>query len=217
MPLPANDSNTRRGTLLGAILTALLVVPTLLGFAAADAGESRPPTAEEDAAGPIGTRILSEQDQADLIARAPLSNAPSSAQDALTRQGGNEVGIARITFISEDTGSLRVENGGSVSLAGGYSIRVTVDPYPPSTFKLNIQLEVLKDGEPVPDATIDTVWDMTVMPHGPFETRFDPAGNGVYSSSFDFFMFGPWFVDASMAAPGLDPTAFRLQIYVWPA
>lgn len=199
------------------MLAVLLVVPTVLGFAVAAAGESRPPTAEEDAAGPPGTRVLSEQDQSELVARVPLANAPTSAEDALTRQGGDALGIPRLTFVSDDTGSIRVENGGTVSLADGYSVRVRIDPYPPTTFALDVYLELFRDGQPLTGATVDTEWDMTLMSHGPFFTTLEPAAEGAFTSSFDFFMFGPWYVDATVTAPGIDPFEFRLSIYVWPA
>lgn len=91
MPSPANS--TRRTPLLVALLASLLVVPTVLGYAAANAGESRPPTAAEDASGPPRTGVLSEQDQSELVSRAPLANAPTSAEDALTRQGEEALGI----------------------------------------------------------------------------------------------------------------------------
>lgn len=217
MPLPARDSAARRNLILGTLLVALLVVPTVLGFAVADAGESRPPTAAEEAAGPLGTRVLSEQDQSELVSRAPLSNAPATAQDALTRQGGGELGIPRITIVTEDTGTLRVENGGTVALADGYAVTVTIDPYPPSAFKLQMRLDLSKDGEPITDATVDTVWDMAVMAHGPFTTRLDPAGQGEFDAAYDFFMFGPWYVDTTVTTPGAAPVEFRLSIYVWPA
>ena len=215
MPSPAND--TRRTPLLAVLLAALVLVPTVLGFAVAAAGESRPPTAEEDASGPPGTRVLSEQDQSELVSRAPLANAPTSAEDALTRQGGEALGIPRITFVSEDTGSLRVENGGTVALADGYSVGVTIDPYPPATFALDVDLELSRDGEPLTGAVVETEWDMTLMAHGPFYTTLDTAGDGAFTSSFDFFMFGPWYVDATVTAPGIEPFEFRLSIYVWPA
>jgi hypothetical protein len=217
MPSPTRESTPRRRTTLGAALGILLVVPTVLGFAVADAGESRPPTAAEDAAGPVGTRLLSEQDQADLVSNAPLANAPSSASDALTRQGEGALEIPRITFVSDDTGAIRVENGGTVALADGYAVKVTVDPFPPASFAIDVTLELSKDGEPLTDATVDTVWDMTVMAHGPFDTTFDPLGSGTFETSFDFFMFGPWYVDTTVTTPGAEPVDFRLSIYVWPA
>lgn len=217
MPLPDTVPASRRDLLLGALLAILLIVPTILGFAVAAAGESRPPTATEDvSAASNGTAVPGGTNQADLVSRAPLANAPGTAQDALTPQGETALGIPRITFVSDDTGAIRVENGGTVSLADGYQVTVTIDPYPPSTLRLDVDLEISRNGQPLNDATIATVWDMTLMTHGPFATTLEPIGDGAFTTSFDFFMFGPWYVDATVSAPGDEPVAFRLSIYVWP-
>lgn len=215
MPLPA-ETDTRRPAVLGAVLVLLLVVPTMLGFTVADAGESQPPTAEDEAAGPVGTRVLSEQDQQALVSDAPLANAPSSAEDALTRQGGNDLGFPRLQFLSDSTGEIRVENGGTVALPDGYAVTVHVDPFPPTSFDVDVMIEMTKDGQPITGATIDTVWDMTLMTHGPFTTPLATSGDGAYGTSYDFFMFGPWYVDTTVTTPGAEPVVFRLSIYVWP-
>lgn len=218
MPLPVTDPASRRNLMLALLLATLLVVPTVLGFAVAGAGESRPPSASDPPAGSTITRdAIPLVDQSELISEAPLANAPSSATDALTRQGEEALGIPRITFISDATGSIRVENGGAVALADGYAIAVTIDPYPPDSFDLAVRLEVLQNGIAVPGARIDTRWDMTLMTHGPFETVFPVAADGVFEHAFDFFMFGPWYVDTTVFVPEHDPLEFRLSIYVWPA
>lgn len=217
MPLPASDSRPRRPLFLGALLVVLLAVPSLLGLTVANTGQSQPPTAAEEEAGPVGTRVLSEQDQAALVSDAPLANAPSSAADALTRQGGSDLGFPRLQFLSDATGEIRVENGGTVALPDGYAVTVHVDPFPPSSFNVDVMIEVTKDGEPVSGATVDTLWDMTLMTHGPFTTTLDASGDNAYGTSYDFFMFGPWYVDTTVAAPGVEPVEFRLSIYVWPA
>jgi hypothetical protein len=218
MPLPAIDTASRRNLLLGGLLALLLVVPTALGFAVANAGESRPPTAAEEASATTTPRTgISDIDQSELISDAPLANAPSTAADALTRTGEEALGLARITFDSDATGRLRVDNGGTVPLAGGYEVKVAISPYPPDRFDLFVHIELLRDGVPVTDATIDTVWDMTLMGHGPFETRLTPIGGGAYETNYAFFMFGPWAVDATATMPGVDPLEFRLSFYIWPA
>ena len=218
MPLPSRESDVRRNAILGVVLAALLVVPTVLGFAVADAGESRPPTAEEEAAGPVASRTsVPVADQSEYVSRAPLSNAPDSAEEALTPRGGEVTDMPRLTFVSEDTGRMRVDNGGTVSLADGYELTVTLDPFPPEDFDVDVGLQLSRDGEPVTDTTIDTVWDMTIMAHGPFESRLDAGPDGTYSASYYFFMFGPWYVDTTVTPPGSDPFEFRLIVYVWPA
>jgi hypothetical protein len=219
MPLPDGDSATRRSLLRSALLVLLLVVPTLGGLAVARAGASRPPTPAEEAAAadPSARTTIAGVDQSELVSQAPLANAPGSAEDALTRQGDQELSIPRLTFVSDDTGSIRVENGGTVRLAGGYEVAVTIAPFPPASFDIDVMLELSRDGVPITDATVDTIWDMTLMTHGPFDTRLDSPTAGAYGTSFDFFMFGPWYVDTTVTQPGADPIDFRLSIYVWPA
>ncbi len=118
--------------------------------------------------------------------------------------------------MSDDTGAIRVENGGTVALADGYAVGVTVTPFPPTSFDIDVMLELTRDGAPIVGATVDTVWDMTLMTHGPFTTALGTAGDGAYGTSYDFFMFGPWYVDTTVTAPGAEPVEFRLSIYVWP-
>lgn len=213
------ESPTRRTTLLGVLLAVLLVVPVAAGLAVAQAGISTPPTPADDAAAATSTTTAgTSPDQGDAISDAPLANAPGSAQDALTPQGDDvDTGIPRLTFVRDDGESFRVQNGGTVGLAGGYEVTVTVDPFPPSTFAIDVELELARDGEPVTDATFDTVWDMTLMTHGPFDTRLDSPAPGTYATGYHFFMFGPWYVDTTVTVPGADPIEFRLSIYVWPA
>lgn len=104
-----------------------------------------------------------------------------------------------------------------MALAEGYSVGVTIDPYPPDKFALDVDLELFRNDEPLSGATVETEWDMTLMAHGPFFTTLEPSGDGAFATSFDFFMFGPWYVDATVTGPGIGPFEFRLSIYVWPA
>jgi hypothetical protein len=216
MPSPAPNLDPRRATRFGGIVVALLVVPTVLGLVVTAAGESRPPIADEEAFGPGGTRVLSEEEQEALGSEAPPSNAQTSAEDALTRPGGDDPGFPRLQFLSDATGEIRVDNGGTVALADGYGVTVSVDPFPPTSFDVDVTIGLTRDGEPVVGAAVDTVWDMTLMTHGPFTTALTESGDGAYGTSYDFFMFGPWYVDTTVTAPGTEPVTFRLSIYVWP-
>lgn len=124
---------------------------------------------------------------------------------------------ARIKYeLDGDTESLR--NGGVITLADDLQMEVSLSPYPPTFFDIDIDIRLTTtDGEIVDDATISTIWDMDVMPHGPFTTEFRDIGDGHYSASFDFSMFGAWGLDTHISHPTLDsPDDVSLVIYVWP-
>jgi hypothetical protein len=193
----------------------LVVISVVLGFQIAAAGVTAPPAAGEVASlpdpvipsdtGPAATVVVEDR---------PLGDAPSSAEDALTRVETDAGGLPRLTFITADGDSFIIDNGEPVSLGGGFEVTVALDPYPADRFDVTVDFALSRDGVPVSDATFDTTWDMTFMYHGPFETRHLPTGGG-YSADYEFFMFGPWRLDTVVTTPD-DRHEFAVSIYVWP-
>ena len=143
---------------------------------------------------------------------------PSAAAGFLTpAEGAALTGGARLHYEAGER-LVNLANGGVVPLSDDLALTVTVSPYPPTDFDVSVDLLVTTlDGQPVTDADISSVWDMTVMHHGPFETVFRPIGDGHYAASFDFFMFGPWKLTTRVVAPsrGTDDLVI-LSIYNWP-
>jgi len=217
MHLPKWEKGTVRTGSYGLALAFALTLPMLLGFAVASGGESRPPspdTTTTPRTNSVATSINTNSQE--VISQVPVGDAPSTAEEALTRRDDAVAGIPRIRYITPATGEVRLNNGDVISL--GYDVQMTIQlsPFPPDTFKEELEVTLTRNGEPITDAAIDTVWDMIVMGHGPFETRIPHISDGVYATSYDFFMFGPWQLDTEIQIPGTDPIEFSISIYVWP-
>jgi hypothetical protein len=141
----------------------------------------------------------------------------SSSGDFLQPGAATQAGPVRIKYEGPD-GIESVANGGLVPLGNDLQLGVSVSPYPPTSFDLDVDLYLTTtEGEPVIDAEVIAVWDMIVMYHGPFETRFTNLGNGHYAAPFEFFMFGPWELATHVTSPSHgSPETIALSIYVWP-
>lgn len=214
--LAAEKGRLRTGS-YGLLLLFALTLPTLLGFVVASAGESRPPSPDETTAAqnPSNDSGVSTGEQ-QVVSQVPSGDAPSTAEEALTRRQDSVAGIPRIRYITPVTGGVRLNNGDVIPLGNDVLMTIQVSPFPPDTFDVGIELALTRNGDPITDAAIDTVWDMIVMGHGPFETRIPHVSGGTYSNSYDFFMFGPWQLDTELQIPGIDPIEFSISIYVWP-
>jgi hypothetical protein len=219
MRLSIAEGSTSRAAFFGALFIALLVIPTTLGFAVASAGDSRPPDpAQVQILEPpsAGDATTSATDQQEVVSQVPIGDAPSTAQEALTRQDENVAGIPRLRYITPATGEVRIDNGDIVPLGNDVLMTVNVSPFPTDQFQVDIELIITHNDLPVTDAVIDTTWDMIVMGHGPFLSHIPHTSDGTYVVSYDFFMFGPWQIDTDLKIPGIDPIDFSLSIYVWP-
>jgi hypothetical protein len=213
MSLPGMERSMVRDVLYGVTLGLLLVVPTVLGFRIASAATTTPPEPDEVVEFSGSEEAATAAAAAQVLEDRPLGDAPSSTEDALTR-GSSDSGLPRLTFITEDD-SFAIDSGDTVSLGDGYSVRVSLDPFPPAQFDVAVEFAITRDGSPVTDATIDTVWDMTFMRHGPFDTRLAPADGGAYTADYEFFMFGPWQLDTVLTTPDARHE-FAVSVYVWP-
>ncbi len=153
---------------------------------------------------------------AETPARIDDAGSESSISSFLQPAAGQGGGQVRIRY---DTGSgpVSIQNHAVIPLADGLRAEIALDPYPPNTFDVSVDLFLTTaDGEPVTESEVNVTWDMAVMWHGPFETRLNENRDGHYSATFDMFMFGPWQLDARLVIPGHDPQPLSLLIYVWP-
>ena len=154
----------------------------------------------------------------DLAASGSSLDDLSSSGDFLERDPTAEkYDFERLTYELDEV-QIEMPNHGLVPLADDLALEVAVSPYPPTTFDLDVEL-ILRTaaGEPVTDAFISTVWDMSIMYHGPFHTDFVPGGDGSYTAFFDLFMVGPWELDLTIAVPGAgNPQQVTIRVYVWP-
>jgi len=217
MYLFGERGGTRRTVSYGLLGALALLVPTVLGFAVASASESRPPQPGE----PAATQTSSvdrgvDTTQLPVATQAPIGDAPSTAEEALTRQDEAVAGIPRLRYTTPATGEVRLNSGDVIPMGNDVVLTIEMTPFPPTTFDIEFDLLLSQNGVPITDAVIDTRWDMIVMGHGPFETRIPHITDGRYSASYDFFMFGPWQLDTELQIPGIDPIEFSISIYVWP-
>jgi hypothetical protein len=123
----------------------------------------------------------------------------------------------RLTY-ELDEEQIEIPNHGLVPLGDDLVLEVAVGPYPPTTFDLDVEL-ILRTaaGEPITDAVISTVWDMSIMYHGPFNTDFTSLGDGRYAAFFDLFMVGPWELNLTILVPEQgNPQQVTIRVYVWP-
>lgn len=154
----------------------------------------------------------------DLAASGSSLGDLSSSGDFLERDAAAELrGLDRLIYQIGDE-RVVIPNHGTIPLGDELLLEVEVSPYPPTSFDLDVRFFFSTvDGEPITDAEIGTIWDMTLMYHGPFETQFTNAGGGHYAAFFDLFMVGPWGLELDIAVPTYhDIKSVSLIIYVWP-
>lgn len=95
-----------------------------------------------------------------------------------------------------------LRNGDLVKLKGGLDAGVFVDPFPPSAARSLLDLHLLKEGQPVPDAEVNMVNDMVSMAHGAFKADGKSAGDGHYHFSLKYPMVGVWRQRITIRAAG---------------
>ena len=142
----------------------------------------------------------------------------SSSGEFLERDAAAQPrGLDRLTYQIGDE-RVVIPNHGIVPLSDDLILAVSVSPYPPTSFDLDVEVVLATaEGEPIADANITAIWDMTIMHHGPFEAEFTNSGDGRYAAFFDLFMVGPWGLDLDVSVPGYqNPDQVSVIIYVWP-
>jgi hypothetical protein len=153
-----------------------------------------------------------------VVAEQPVDAGRSSIGDYLIQDAAvAKAEPSRIKYLTPDR-EVPINNGGTVALSEELNLTVSVRPYPPTTFNIDVDL-LLTDasGAPVDGATVTSEWDMVFMWHGPFDAEFQPLGDGRYTAAFHFFMVGPWKLVTRVTAPGYqEPDPLSLFIYIWP-
>jgi hypothetical protein len=153
-----------------------------------------------------------------IMAEQPALDGRSSVDDYLTQTAAvTKAEPSRIKYLTPDR-EVPIDNGGTVALSEDLNLTVSVRPYPPTTFNIDVDLLITDaSGDPVDGATVTSEWDMVFMWHGPFDAEFQPVGDGRYTAPFHFFMVGPWELVIHVTAPGYqEPDPLSLFIYIWP-
>lgn len=194
----------------------LLVLPVLVGFRMAAAGEITYTSGEQD---PVIVNPDPGSSATELpeVIDASGGGEPITIEDALTPRS-SDVAESRITWLRADGRVIQVPNGGSIDLGDGLQVAVTVAPYPPINFDpATVDFALTWNDQPIEGATMSILYDMRFMEHGPFAIVPDPGGAmGTFTSQYQFFMFGPWQIDAVVVLPGGRSIPFSISIYVWP-
>lgn len=197
---PSGDASPRRRpAVILAAAVALLAIPSAVGFTLLRSDGSEVPTATQDL----------------VVIQQSASGSEVGSSDLL--QPAETAERSRLRYLDTEGTAVEFQNGSSIPLADDLGLEVFVSPYPPDTFDVSVDFYLTDArGEPVTDAEISVVWDMIFMTHGPFLVSPEHIGGGHYVTSYDFFMFGPWELDAAISrGTGAEAQAV-LAIYVWP-
>lgn len=153
-----------------------------------------------------------------VVAEQPVDAGRSSIGDYLTQDPATAyTEPSRIKYLTSGR-QVPIDNGGTVALSEDLNLTVSVRPYPPTSFNIDVDLLVTDaSGTPIDGAAVTSEWDMVFMWHGPYHTEFQPVGDGRYTAPFHFFMVGPWQLVTRVTAPGYqEPDPLSLFIYIWP-
>ena len=176
------------------VLFALFV----LGFGVACGGAGT----ETAASAPVPT--LAAHSEATAVSPSSTATAASPTARATSVDGviGDDDGIrvpessvasgpARMITIVDDE-DVQLRNGGQVLLSDDLTVELFVDPYPPSTLRVWLDVYLTDGGSPVLDAEILVDYEMLSMEHGPFSSEAQNVGGGHYLFTLDYLMYGAW-------------------------
>lgn len=93
--------------------------------------------------------------------------------------------------------------------AGPYHLTFQVNPNPPMASHpatLSIQVETSASQQPITNAHVILTSDMETMDMGTDQVEAQSQGNGIYLTSVQFAMGGPWRVQVIIALPGEKQT-----------
>lgn len=138
--------------------------------------------------------------------KAPIEQLPGLAAERATELAASSISrtvrIAQSSISSRDTRieivvgqrHIHFRNGGRVELADGLQAEFFLDPYPPTSRKLwlDVHLTRASKGTPVASARATMDFDMELMPHGSSKVTAKNVGGGHYVYAVDESMYGAW-------------------------
>ncbi len=210
----ARGGSRRRVAAIAAVSALTITLPVLLGLRLAAAESITFRSGTQDPI--VVTTLPGDRGALPDPVDQGTGEEPVTIEDALTPRP-DELTQSRITWLRDDGFGVPVSNGGTIDLGDGYAVMVTLNPYPPVNFDpATVAYMLTRDGEPVTGAAITVSYDMRFMYHGPFLADLGTGADGTFTSTHNFFMFGPWQIDVTATPPGAGPLTFSLSIYVWP-
>jgi hypothetical protein len=211
-PISESRAITAKRAGLGVAAGILLVVPVVAGWQVAGAADLE--VAPVDETGPTSELPDLPSPGNPVVVESGTGQEPVTADDALTPRPADEA-TSRIRLLRDDGTQTALLNGDAIQLGDGIEVAVSLSPYPPARFDVNVGFAVTRDGVPVDDASVSVAYDMLFMTHGPFTKTLTGIG-GEYASDYDLFMFGPWGLEPTITIPGSEPLSFQISVYVWP-
>lgn len=176
--------------LLGVLIAAVLAATSVGLVTAGGSGAAAAPAASTAAA---------------AASPAPVEQLPRPAGAAVAADPGVVSTTVRVTPASIGSRDSRMEivvgrkhvhfrNGGRIELAGGLVAELFLDPYPPATRKLwlDVRLTRAPKGTPVANARASMDYDMELMPHGASKATARNVGGGHYLYVLEESMYGAW-------------------------
>ena len=108
---------------------------------------------------------------------------------------------------------VRLRNGGRIDLANGVSAELYLDPYPPATSKLWLDVHLVRSvgGKAVSGAKASMTYDMTTMTMGRRTADAEDTGDGHYLYTVEYGMYGEW---QHTLAVRVDKTTHELRLMV---
>lgn len=112
-----------------------------------------------------------------------------------------------VTIVDDEDVHLR--NGARVLLSDDLTVELFLDPYPPSTLRVWLDVYLTDAGGPVLDAEMRIDYDMLAMEHGPFTSESENLGGGHYLFTLDYIMYGAW---DQMVRVKVNDRSFRVPL-----
>ena len=135
---------------------------------------------------------------APAAAESPSETAPVSPTSIAVQNSSPHVisgqlpsGQGRI-IVTMDDDDVPVDNGARLQLGSGVVAELCLDPFPPATLSMLLDVYLEIDGQPVEDGSVAIEYDMLAMVHGPFTGTAQSIGGGHFIVPLDYIMFGAW-------------------------
>lgn len=209
-------TGTRHARAIGKALPVALVAAAV---AAGGVGQSRAASSSAVTTARVTSSPVPTEQLPGTTSSARSAQASPGAVSRTVRVAPSSVG-SRDSRLEIVVGSKHVHfrNGGRVELADGLAAELFLDPYPPTSRKLWLDLRLTRalKGTPVARARATMESDMELMPHGRSKATARNAGGGHYVYALDDFMYGAWLHTLRIAV-GKRTHEVRLIVVTAPA
>lgn len=175
----------RRRRILGAL--AVMIWP-LVACTSGAAAPEQSPTATATATPTLGLPPLTATSSPppEVETTPPADPSAPHVVSGLVPHGEGRI---IVTLDGED---YPIDNGGRIDLGSGLAVELYLDPFPPATLSMLMDVYLEADGQPVEDGFVGIRYDMLAMEHGPFTGSGKAIGGGHFIVPLEYIMFGAW-------------------------